>query len=167
MKDPQFPELLNLLMEIRSLKVDNVKISLGRLQNLMSSACVEHLDFSNSVNVAELDIEPFTQLQHPPQGNCSLIEIPKQIIKTEEIRDFVVIYILTFKPVLTREPYTRGRFGCHLFCSVINCTDSVHTVSRAFLLFERSGGGNCEAISDGAERVLNFSILYTHPHTLF
>jgi hypothetical protein len=34
------------------------------------------------------------------------------------------------------------------------------------LFFERSGGGNCEAISDGAERVLNFSILYTHPHTL-
>jgi hypothetical protein len=29
-------------------------------------------------------------------------------------------------------------------------------------LFERSGGGNCEAISDVAERVLNFSILYTH-----
>jgi hypothetical protein len=33
------------------------------------------------------------------------------------------------------------------------------------LFFERSVGGNCEAISDGAERVLNFSILYTHPHT--
>jgi hypothetical protein len=31
-----------------------------------------------------------------------------------------------------------------------------------FRFFERSGGGNCEAISDGAERVLNFSILYTH-----
>jgi hypothetical protein len=30
------------------------------------------------------------------------------------------------------------------------------------LFFERSGGGNCEAISDVAERVLNFSILYTH-----
>ena len=40
MKDPQFPELLNLLLEIRNLKVDNVKISLGRLQNLMSSACL-------------------------------------------------------------------------------------------------------------------------------
>jgi hypothetical protein len=30
------------------------------------------------------------------------------------------------------------------------------------ILFERSGGGNCEAISDVAERVLDFSILYTH-----
>jgi hypothetical protein len=30
------------------------------------------------------------------------------------------------------------------------------------MLFERSGGGNCEAISDVAERVMNFSILYTH-----
>jgi cyclophilin family peptidyl-prolyl cis-trans isomerase len=33
------------------------------------------------------------------------------------------------------------------------------------IFFECSVGGNCEAISDGAERVLNFSILYTHPHT--
>jgi hypothetical protein len=30
------------------------------------------------------------------------------------------------------------------------------------IFFERSGGGNCEAIFDGAERVLKFSILYTH-----
>ena len=64
MRDHQFAEFLNLLLEIRSGKVDNVQISLGRLQNLMSSACIEHLDFSSSFDVAELDIEPFTQVQH-------------------------------------------------------------------------------------------------------
>jgi hypothetical protein len=43
-----------------------------------------------------------------------------------------------------------------------NCLNAIY---RQLALFERSGGGNCEAISDGAERVLNFLILYTHPHT--
>ena len=32
MKNPQFTEMLNLLTELKTLKIDNVKISLGRLQ---------------------------------------------------------------------------------------------------------------------------------------
>ena len=32
MKNPQFPEMLTLLTELKTLKIDNVKISLGRLQ---------------------------------------------------------------------------------------------------------------------------------------
>ena len=32
MKDPQFPELLNLLLEIRNLKVDKVKIFYKQLR---------------------------------------------------------------------------------------------------------------------------------------
>lgn len=32
MKNPQFPEMLSLLTELKTLKIDNVKISLGRLQ---------------------------------------------------------------------------------------------------------------------------------------
>ena len=32
MKNPQFADMLNLLTELKTLKIDNVKISLGRLQ---------------------------------------------------------------------------------------------------------------------------------------
>jgi hypothetical protein len=32
MKNPQFTEMLSLLTELKTLKIDNVKISLGRLQ---------------------------------------------------------------------------------------------------------------------------------------
>ena len=45
MRDQQFPELLALLLEIKNLRIDNVKVSLGRMQNFMNSACIEHLDF--------------------------------------------------------------------------------------------------------------------------
>ena len=45
MRDQQFPDLLGLLLEIKNLRIDNVKVSLGRMQNFMNSACIEHLDF--------------------------------------------------------------------------------------------------------------------------
>jgi hypothetical protein len=53
--------------------------------------------------------------------------------------------------------------GCH--CELLKSTlkiknsKNIHSFVHSF---ERSGGGHCEAISDVAERVLNFSILYTH-----
>lgn len=91
MRDHQFAELLTLLLEIRNLKVDNVKISLGRLQNLLCSACIEHLDFSSNFDVNELDIEPFTQVQHNLYDDHSMIEmckVPK--IRSEDVQDFTV-----------------------------------------------------------------------------
>ena len=93
MKDPQFPELLNLLLEIRNLKVDKVKISLGRLQNLMSSACVEHLDFSGSFNINELEIEPFAQIQHSLYENQNFSEMAPPKIMPEDVNDYTVSLI--------------------------------------------------------------------------
>ena len=88
MKDPQFAELLNLLLEIRSLRVDNVQISLGRLQNLLSSACIEHLDFSSSFDVNELCIEPFAQVQHNLYDHSfiEMTKVPK--FQPEDLGDF-------------------------------------------------------------------------------
>ena len=97
MKDPQFPELLNLLLEIRNLKVDKVKISLGRLQNLMSSACVEHLDFSGSFNINELEIEPFAQIQHSLYENQNFSEMAPPKIIPEDVNDYTVSLIHTRK----------------------------------------------------------------------
>ena len=82
MKDPQFPALLNLLLEIRDSKVGNVNISSGRLHCLLSSACIEHLDFSSSFNINDLEIEPFAQLQHNLYENQNFSEMAPPKIKS-------------------------------------------------------------------------------------
>jgi hypothetical protein len=56
----------------------------------MSCACIEHLDFSNSLDLGELDIQPFKQIQHNFIGYTSLTEGPKLVAKEEEKRDFAV-----------------------------------------------------------------------------
>ena len=56
----------------------------------MSCACIEHLDFSYNLDLAELDIQPFKQIQHNFIGYTSLTEGPKLVAKEEVKRDFVV-----------------------------------------------------------------------------
>ena len=56
----------------------------------MSCACIEHLDFSHNLDLAELDIQPFKQIQHTFIGYTSLTEGPKLVAKQEVKRDFVV-----------------------------------------------------------------------------
>ena len=96
MKDPQFPALLNLLLEIRDSKVGNVNISSGRLHCLLSSACIEHLDFSSSFNINDLEIEPFAQLQHNLYENQNFSEMAPPKIKSEDVKDYVVRYFFLF-----------------------------------------------------------------------
>ena len=45
MRDPQFGSMLNFLAQLRQGHCEGVKVRLGRLQNLLSSSCIEHLDF--------------------------------------------------------------------------------------------------------------------------
>ena len=63
-------------------------------QNLMSCACIEHLDFSYNIDLGELDIQPFQQIQHNFIGYTSLTEGPKLVAKEEEKRDFAVKIVL-------------------------------------------------------------------------
>ena len=67
MRNPQFSELLAFLAELRRGEVEGVKVRLGRLQNLLSSACVEHLDFlPDQVAVgAAGKAERVEELRHP------------------------------------------------------------------------------------------------------
>ena len=98
MKDPQFPALLNLLLEIRDSKVGNVNISSGRLHskvgnvNMSNTACMEHLDFSSSFNINDLEIEPFSQLQHNLYENQNFSEMAPPKIKPEDMKDYAVRY---------------------------------------------------------------------------
>ena len=104
-KDPQFGEFLNLLLEIGNQRLDNnVQCSLGRLQNLLNEACIEHLDFSSSADVNELDIEPFAQIQHGPYETLESIEqIKLSKINPDDVIDFTVslsFFLSPFKNVI-------------------------------------------------------------------
>jgi len=70
--------------------VDGVKIRLGRLQNLIASSCMEHLDFLHNVDLSSLDIRCFRQLENEHIGYQSLTDVPVLKRVVEERRDFLV-----------------------------------------------------------------------------
>ena len=97
MRDPQFPVLLRFLSELRSGSVDGVKIRLGRLQNLIASSCLEHLDFMHHVDMEDIMEEAgglgkqrFRQLQNEHIGYQTLTDIPIQRPVVEEEVNFAV-----------------------------------------------------------------------------
>ncbi|KAK7865402.1 hypothetical protein R5R35_001882 [Gryllus longicercus] len=87
MRDPQFKEMLDLLAMLKKGYCDGLKVRVGRLQNLISSSCIEHLDFMNTVDV-DLDLVQFRQLEHEYIGYQSLTDVPKTLTYSEEMKDF-------------------------------------------------------------------------------
>ncbi|KAF2352247.1 Glycoside hydrolase family 15/Phosphorylase b kinase regulatory chain family [Trinorchestia longiramus] len=87
MRDIHFRELLDLLASLKSGHCDGLKVRTGRLQNLISSSCVEHLDFMSSVDV-DCDVQPFQQLQHASIGYQSLTDVPQALAYAENKTDF-------------------------------------------------------------------------------
>lgn len=90
MRDPQFKKMLDLLAMLKKGYCDGVKVRVGRLQNLISSSCVEHLDF---MNVLDLPIDTFTQfkqLQHDYIGYQSLTDVPRVLNYQDEFKDYSV-----------------------------------------------------------------------------
>lgn len=59
----------------------------GRLQNLVSSSCIEHLDFLSSLDV-DLDVNFFKQLQHASIGYQSLTDVPQAVAYVDDNTDF-------------------------------------------------------------------------------
>lgn len=75
MRDPQFKEMLDLLAMLKKGYCDGMKVRIGRLQNLISSSCIEHLDFvSDLPDVCE---SSFSQIHHEYIGYQSLTDVPK------------------------------------------------------------------------------------------
>jgi len=87
--DPQFPEILALLSDIRMQKIDGVHIQLGRVQNLINAAAVETMDYSRGVDLKKMDIEPYKQNYHKFRGFVALSESSHPPPKVEPKRDFV------------------------------------------------------------------------------
>ncbi|XP_035712716.1 probable phosphorylase b kinase regulatory subunit beta isoform X2 [Folsomia candida] len=79
MRDRKFKELLDLFAELKKGHCDGLKVRIGRLQNLISSSCIEHLDFMNHINV-DLNVAPFRQVVHEYSGYQSLTDVPKAIV---------------------------------------------------------------------------------------
>lgn len=62
------------------------------LQNLISSSCIEHLDFLHLLSSDDLpNVEAFQQLEHASIGYQSLTDIPKAIVYNEPTYDFKVL----------------------------------------------------------------------------
>lgn len=77
MRDPQFKEMLDLLAMLKKGYCDGMKVRIGRLQNLISSSCMEHLDFVSDIDTDKTDNSNFVQIHHEYIGYQSLTDVPK------------------------------------------------------------------------------------------
>jgi phosphorylase kinase alpha/beta subunit len=90
MRDRKFKELLDLFAELKRGHCDGLKVRIGRLQNLIASSCIEHLDFMNHIDV-DLNVAPFRQVVHEYSGYQSLTDVPKAIVFTDpyyEVKEY-------------------------------------------------------------------------------
>ncbi|XP_054160687.1 probable phosphorylase b kinase regulatory subunit beta isoform X2 [Oppia nitens] len=86
LRDIHFKEMLDLLVEFKKGYLQSgLKIKTGRLQNLISSSCFEHLDFLHLFPYESLPkLESFRQLEHTMGiGYQSLTDIPKALVYSE------------------------------------------------------------------------------------
>ncbi|XP_077542615.1 putative phosphorylase b kinase regulatory subunit beta isoform X3 [Haemaphysalis longicornis] len=89
MRDAHFKELLDLLAMLKKGHCDGLKVRMGRLQNLISSSCIEHLDFLHLLPHDALPkFEAFQQLEHTNTGYQSLTDVPKALAYSEPSYDY-------------------------------------------------------------------------------
>uniref|UniRef100_A0A1Y1M5A6 Phosphorylase b kinase regulatory subunit n=1 Tax=Photinus pyralis TaxID=7054 RepID=A0A1Y1M5A6_PHOPY len=88
MRDPQFKKMLDLLAMLKKGYCDGVKVRIGRLQNLISSSCVEHLDFMSVLDMPYQKFAQFQQLEHDYIGYQSLTDVPRIIDNQGELKNY-------------------------------------------------------------------------------
>lgn len=84
MRDPHFKQMLDLFAMLKKGHCDGVKVRLGRLQNLISSSCMEHLDFMSQGEFPSEMFTQFKQLEHEYIGYQSLTDVPRTLTYKEE-----------------------------------------------------------------------------------
>lgn len=87
MRDPQFDKMVDMLAMFKKGHCDSVKVRIGRLQNLLSSSCIEHLDFMKLFDKYSFQSQQFEQLVHDYIGYQSLTDVPKAVHYIEEVTD--------------------------------------------------------------------------------
>ncbi|CAH1778896.1 unnamed protein product [Owenia fusiformis] len=127
-RGPNVKQLLNLLAQFKMGEVDGVKVRLGRLQELISSGCVEHLDFLSHSWQPEMEYEfqRFLELDRKSSFR-SLTDIPK--ISMIEIEDKPHIDLNELRRKSTWE-----------LAEMVRHTDSVSSQSQLLhVLLDREG----------------------------
>uniref|UniRef100_A0A1B6FN58 Phosphorylase b kinase regulatory subunit n=1 Tax=Cuerna arida TaxID=1464854 RepID=A0A1B6FN58_9HEMI len=115
MRDPQFKEMLDLMAMLKKGYCDGIKVRIGRLQNLISSSCIEHLDFMNTVDTSEMTFNQFRQTEHDYIGYQSLTDVPRASVYTEEM-DTITNY--ESKPLYEVLDAIRNATGLHAKCQL-------------------------------------------------
>ncbi|XP_029168646.1 probable phosphorylase b kinase regulatory subunit beta isoform X3 [Nylanderia fulva] len=115
MRDPQFKKMLDLFAMLKKGYCDKTKVRIGRLQNLISSSCIEHLDFVNSMET-DLDLTQFRQLQHDYIGYQSLTDVPRAIAYAEDVKDYSYMINEPLCNILNELRNTTGLYAkCQLY----------------------------------------------------
>ncbi|XP_063702613.1 probable phosphorylase b kinase regulatory subunit beta isoform X1 [Culicoides brevitarsis] len=126
MRDPQFKEMIDLLAMLKKGNCDGMKVRIGRLQNLLSSSCTEHLDFMSEL--PETCEPAFTQIHHEYIGYQSLTDVPRALPYTEQKISFADY---AHRPM-------------HEICAILRETDSVFTHCQLLGIVLNREGPNYE-----------------------
>ncbi|KAL5279164.1 PHKB family protein [Megaselia abdita] len=127
MRDPQFKEMLDLLAMLKKGYCDGMKVRIGRLQNLISSSCIEHLDFMNQSDLSENE-NAFAQINHEYIGYQSLTDVPKALNYMEDK--------ISCKEYKTKPTYE--------IVEKIRSTDSIYCLCQLWGILLHREGGNFE-----------------------
>ena len=82
LRGPQRNELLELLSQFKQGQVNDVPVRMERLQTLLSSACLEHLDFLDE-DENNLEFFALKELETDNSQYKSLSDLPKQMVSNE------------------------------------------------------------------------------------
>ncbi|XP_021927743.1 probable phosphorylase b kinase regulatory subunit beta isoform X5 [Zootermopsis nevadensis] len=116
MRDPQFKEMLDLLAMLKKGYCDGMKVRIGRLQNLISSSCIEHLDFMNTVDTSEMTFQQFRQMEHEYIGYQSLTDVPRALQYTEDPKTYQALENKPIHELLDTLRNTEGVYArCQLY----------------------------------------------------
>lgn len=89
MRDSHFRQLLELFAMLKSGNCYGLKVRLGRLQNLINTACIEHLDFLDRVpDERAPKLQSLQQFENPHTGYTSLTDIPTVLEYNEPLKDY-------------------------------------------------------------------------------
>ena len=73
MRDPHFDKMVKFLAQIKSGQVDGIKVRLGRVQNLLASSCIEHLDFLSMNHETFNHVTPVQEIKVKMRTSCPVI----------------------------------------------------------------------------------------------
>lgn len=126
MRDPQFKEMIDLLAMLKKGNCDGMKVRIGRLQNLLSSSCTEHLDFMSEL--PDTCESTFSQIHHEYIGYQSLTDVPRASPYNEQK--------ISFADYANRP--------MHEICAILRETDSVFTHCQLLGIVLNREGPNYE-----------------------